>query len=248
MKLDLINLPAFLEFDAWIGKSSQKSNFLNILKAYENKIKNNEPNQKEPPGQFSEQLAVAAESYLGKPYDEMNCYEMVVESLEKTGFDYKGKAGVSAYLAQQAKKADLPYNNFMTGEGLVRAAGKVSYSATVPIDDSPEKAGPIIMAAISPHLEKGALLSFSMQSAGHTGFISGSNENWTYINSGRLDHNLHAGSPGKGVGEEPLMPELMNWLRRAKAKKEPLTITLGHFEPEKLMAFRKEKSCLSFTI
>lgn len=246
MKVDFRNLAEFLAFDSWVGKSSQKSNFIKVLETMEKALNQQEAEPEPAALSVSERLVEEAENFIGNSYQEMDCYEMVAASLEKAGYNYRGQNGMAAYLAQEAKASDRPFNSFMTGEGLVRATGNILYTRTVPLTDQPERAAKSIVDELESKMKAGDLLSFSMKSAGHTGFISGEKGSRTYINSGRMDNNLHGNTLSKGVGEEPLMPEIMNWLKRAIRKNEPLTITVGRFEPEKLAAFRR--SPVSFTV
>ena len=86
-------------------------------------------------------------------------------------------------------------------------------------------------------LEQGLLLSFSTGGRGHTGVVSRYGKRWTFLNSGDLDNDVRSATRKKGVGEEDLKAELSNWLRGAERRGEPLRITLGRLNRDKLMAF-----------
>ena len=84
-----------------------------------------------------------------------------------------------------------------------------------------------------------------MQTRGHTGIISKADSLWTFVNSGRMDNNIREGTIKKAVGEEPLEAEIFNWLKLSAKKKEPLTITLGKFDDNKLASFVNETKRVS---
>jgi len=50
-----------------------------------------------------------------------------------------------------------------------------------------------------------------------------------------MDHRLE-GRASRGVGEEFLKPEIRNWFRLAAKRKEPLQITVGRLDENKLRA------------
>lgn len=254
MKIASNYLQKFNELDAWLGKSTQKENFLKILSASE---KNAEPEiisdktvtpVKNDSNPISEKLLSAAENFMGKNYNEINCYELVVESLEKSGVNYKGKNGIASYLANLAKTQRLPVNAYMTGEGLVAATGSMQYYKKIDSVNDPVALSKKITDEMQNSLEKGSLLSFSMRTRGHTGIISKSDSDWTFINSGKMDNNIRAGNLKKAVGEEPLQAEILNWLRLAADKKEGLTITLGKLEDQKIASFTNQSKSLSLKV
>ncbi len=247
MKIDPGSLSKFAEIVPWLGENTQKSNFLKVLEVYEKIASQNTQSVSESPP-LSEKLIGAAEGYVGKSYDELNCYELVVETLEKTGMDYSSESGMKNYLASMAQNQNLPVNNYMTGEGIVEAFGNVTFSKTIDSIENVQKQADSIVNDMKPHLNKGGVLSFSMQTAGHTGFISKSGNEWTYLNSGRMDNNLRESSLKKAVGEEPLKLEIENWLNRAARKNESLSITLGMLDYQKLAAFQKGKQRLSVKV
>lgn len=257
MKIGSGYLQKYNELDSWLNKSTQKENFIKIISAYKN-VKQTEPaeqavikteaNQIKNEKTISEKLIGAAETFFGKKYDDVNCYELVVESLEKTGVNYKGQNGIASYLAMKAKSDNLPINAYMTGEGLVAAAGSHVYSKSIDNIDDPVAISKTIADEMESKLEKGSILSFSMQTKGHTGIISKAGSDWTFINSGKMDHNLRESSFKKAVGEEPLKAEILNWLKLAAGKKESLTVTLGKFEDQKIASFIESPKKISMKV
>lgn len=255
MKIGSDYLQKYNALDSWLNKSSQKENFLKILSTYKQvgepespSAKTEEVNEIKKEKTISEKLIGAAENYIGKKYDEVDCYELVVESLEKSGVNYKGKNGIASYLAMKAKSNKLPVNAYMTGEGLVAAAGSHVYSKSIDNVDDPVAISRKIAAEMENKLEKGNILSFSMQTRGHTGIISKADSDWTFINSGKMDHNLRESSYTKAVGEEPLEAEILNWLQLAARKKESLTITLGKFDDQKIASFVDNEKKISMKV
>lgn len=197
---------------------------------------------------FSGQLVEVVKSYIGKPYSEMNCYEMVVEGLKTIGVRYRGVGGLAERLKEMAVQKGVSPHTYFNGEGLIKASGASVYSKTVlSVKDSrlqTEK----IMKELEPLLEKGMLLSFSTTSRGHTGVISKKDQMWTFINSGWMDHNIENGIRRKAVGEETLGDEIGNWLKLAASRKEPLQITVGRFQKKQLEAFLQNRPLLSRTV
>lgn len=251
MKIGSEYLKKFNGLEAWLEKSTQKENFLKILSVCdeqsgaEKKPAISEMEKKVPASSISETLVGAAESFMGKPYKEVDCYELVVNSLEKSGVNYRGKNGMAAYLSSAAKARNLPLNTYMTGEGIVEAAGSQIFSKTIHGTSDPVSHAKKIAEEMESKLEKGSILSFSMQTKGHTGIVSKAENVWTFVNSGRMDHNIREGHLPKAVGEEPLEAEICNWLKLASKKNEPLSITLGKFEDHKLAGFRERAASVS---
>ncbi len=91
-----------------------------------------------------------------------------------------------------------------------------------------------LIREMEPLLDKGQILSFSTEKRGHTGIVSQQDNQWTFINSGRLDNSVASGSVRHGVGEEVLQEEIHNWFKLAHAKRETLTVTLGRLEQSKI--------------
>ena len=249
MKIDFSRIANFRELEPWLDKSTQKGNFLKVLSDYAKKnAPVSKPVEVDTSNAISNTLLGAVEGYMGKSYDDVNCYELVVETLEKSGVKYRGKDGLSAYLSTMAKEKNLPVNSFMTGEGLVEAAGNKLFTKEILKTDNPDDQALHIVKELEGLLKKGDVLSFSMQTAGHTGFISKSGKDWTYINSGRMDNNIRDNTLKKAVGEEPLELEIANWLKRASKKNESLSITLGRFDASRLASFMKERQSVSLTV
>lgn len=254
MKIAANYLQKYNELDSWLSNSTQKENFLKMLSTVDNLTKpeslrvKTEVNETKTEKTISEKLIGAAEHYIGKRYDEVNCYELVVKSLEKSGVNYKGQNGIASYLAMQAKSNKLPINAYMTGEGLVAATGSHVYSKSIDNIDDPVALSKKITGEMEGELEKGSILSFSMQTRGHTGIISKANSDWTFINSGKMDHNIREGGLKKAVGEEPLEAEILNWLQLAARKKESLTITLGKFDDHKIASFVNNSNKISMKV
>jgi hypothetical protein len=190
-------------------------------------------------GSFQEKIIQALQPFKGSSYAEMNCYELVVNGLKKCGVQYHGRGGLKDKLIQMAVGRGRAQNSYLTGEGLVKAAGAKLYSRTLVDIQNARKTAETLYEEIQPHLEQGAVLSFSTPSKGHTGIISRQKSLWTYINSGRMDHRIEAGNTVKGVGEEGLKEELDNWCRLAARRQESLQITLGRLLEQKLTQYSK---------
>jgi hypothetical protein len=170
---------------------------------------------------------------------EMNCYELLIKGLKKCGVQYHGRGGLKEKLIQMAVRRGRPQNSYLTGEGLVKAAGTQLYTRKLNSVENPLQTAEKIYTEIRPHLKQGAILSFSTPSRGHTGIVSRHNDLWTYINSGRMDHRVHNGNIMKGVGEESLREEIHNWSRLAAQRQESLQITLGRLSEKKLAGYSK---------
>ena len=180
----------------------------------------------------------AVSKFIGRDYDQMDCYEMVVEGLKDMGVSYQGRNGLGRYLMAKAKGEGLALNHYLNGEGLVKAAGESVYHKRLLHVRSPETQAKTIMDEMETVLKTGQILSFSTQSRGHTGVISRQENTWTFINSGTMDHNIAGNNGSKGVGEEILAKELENWLKLAEQRGEGLQITLGDIDPSKLAYYR----------
>ena len=189
---------------------------------------------------LSDQLESAVRSYVGKPYAEMDCYELVVRGLKQLGIRYSGKNGLKEMLVQKALGDGLPGNSYLTGDGLIHTAGNRVFSKTITNPDKSDVSARSLLEEMKPYLNKGLILSFSTPTRGHMGIISNQNQTWTFINSGTMDHQmdsrLNQRRRTKGVGEERLLPEIRNWLRLASRRKEPLQISLGQISEKRLLA------------
>lgn len=180
-------------------------------------------------------LTEAVQPFLGTPYKEINCYELLVKGLERMHIRYSGKDGLFSKLTRMAHEKGLPTNAYLNGEGIVKAAGSLVLSKSYSRPTNWKRAAEQLYREMEPLLDKGQILSFSTQSRGHTGIISQQQNQWTFINSGRLDNSLTTKSPANGVGEEVLQNEIRNWFKLANASHEPLTVTLGALGQESVV-------------
>jgi hypothetical protein len=186
---------------------------------------------------LSERLVDAVEPLYGKPYREIDCYELLVKGLTNLGVRYQGAGGLGRRLMVMAKERGLPMNAFFNGEGLIAASGSRVYSKTLLQVRSPERQANELLEEIEPYLQKGQILSFSIHSRGHTGIVSRAGNTWTLINSGRMDNAVTSTGLAKGVGEESLKAEIRDWFELAKNRRESLRITLGTLNEQKLTTF-----------
>ena len=197
-----------------------------LAKAYEHK----QASKSDP---FSEKLVGAVKPYIGTSYRKMNCFELLVNGLEKMGIQYRGPGGLGNNLIKMAVENGLPENHYLSGEGLIETSGSLVYAKSIPAIRSSQTEAMALYKEIEPLLREGLILSFSTPSRGHTGIVSKKASHWTYINSGNMDH-LIAGRRKKGVGEESLAPEIRNWFRLAAGSGEALSITMGKLNERKL--------------
>jgi len=184
---------------------------------------------------FSLGLAKAVKPYLGKPYKEINCFELVVQGLEGVGVRYYGRDGLGERLVKMATEKGLSSNHYLSGEGLIETSGSQIYSKSVSRIWNSKPEALKVYQEVEPLLHEGLILSFSTPTRGHTGIISQREHNWTYINSGYMDHRID-GRASKGVGEEFLSAEIRNWFRLAANRRESLQITVGRLDEDKLRA------------
>ena len=187
------------------------------------------------PNPFSAGLVKAVKPYMGKPYKEMNCFELVAQGLEGVGIRYYGRDGLGERLVKMATKKGLSSNHYLTGEGLIETSGSPIYSKSVQKIRNSKTEARMVYQEVKPFLHEGMILSFSTPSRGHTGIVSQREQNWTYINSGHMDNRIE-GRTSRGVGEEFLSAEIRNWFRLAANRKEPLQITIGQLDEDKLRA------------
>ncbi len=183
-------------------------------------------------------LSGSAKQFIGRDYNQMDCYELVVEGLQKLGVQYNGKGGLYEHLVNRADQQGLAKNHYLNGEGLVSASGKDVYKKTYYRITDPTGTVDEIMADLKPRLEQGQILSFSMKNRGHTGVISQMENQWTFINSGKMDNNLSGENGKKAVGEENLEAELLNWFNLVNKEKSALHITLGSLDMNRLSMFK----------
>ncbi len=187
---------------------------------------------------LSDRLESSVRSYLGKPYAEINCYELVIRGLKHAGIQYSGKDGLKYRLVQKAINEGRPTNSYLTGEGIIKTTASEVYSKTLKQISHPDQATQDIIKEVAPLLSNGQILSFSTSTKGHMGIISNNGSVWTFINSGYLDNQFGVRRMKKGVGEENLAAEIDNWVRLAAKRKEPLQISIGTVSGTKLAAER----------
>lgn len=190
--------------------------------------------------QFSEKLAESVKSYLGKPYHAIDCYGLVVKGLKDQGVHYSGPGGLLNRLERMAARHGLPANAYQNGEGLIEIAGNKLFDQSFTRIKDAEGQAAKVMEQLQPLLQEGMLLSFSTPRRGHTGVIAKKDGQWTYVNSGVIDHQVNGGKVSKRVGEEKLEEEIKNWFLLAKNKRTSLKVSAGLFDTQKL----KEKGGL----
>lgn len=179
-------------------------------------------------------LSNAVKKYLGRSYQDINCYELVVKGLQDLNVRYSGKGGLQTMLTRMATDQGMAANAYLNGEGIVKAAGSTVFSENYPVGGDWREKAENLLRYIEPLLEDGQILSFSTPRRGHTGVVSQTGEQWTFVNSGRLDNSIESVRVKKGVGEEVLKNEIRNWFRLAHNKREELSVTLGRLEKDKL--------------
>lgn len=187
-------------------------------------------NPDSPPANLSE----AVQRYMGTSYDEINCYELLVKGLRHMDIAYSGKDGLYSKLTRMAADKGMAPNAYLNGEGIVKAAGSMVLSNNYPHISNWRDEAAALIKEMEPLLDNGQILSFSTERRGHTGVVSQQNNQWTFINSGRLDNPVESGSVRRGVGEEILHEEIRNWFKLAHARKETLSVTLGQLEQGKI--------------
>ena len=190
------------------------------------------------PDPFSEDLVEAVQHYVGKSYEEIDCFELIVLGLNKMGVNYKGRGGLYNQLIKMAEAKGLPRNAYLNGEGLIEASGSQVYLKSISKIHDTDTQADQIYGEIEPLLKKGSILSFSTQTRGHTGIISQKNQYWTYINSGMMDHHIGSHHDPKSVGEEFLAGEIKNWVKLAAKSDEHLRITLGRLNERQLRGIK----------
>lgn len=185
---------------------------------------------------LSNQLESSVRSYMGRPYSDLNCYELVIRGLRHVGIRYSGKDGLKEKLVQMAVNKGLPTNSYLTGEGIIKTTGNEVFTKSFQRITNPKADARRLVKEMAPFLDNGLILSFSTPTRGHMGIVSNNKELWTFINSGTLDNQFAERKVTKGVGEEDLGSEIYNWLRLAAKRNEPLQITLGKVSGERLAA------------
>ena len=190
---------------------------------------------------LNENLVDTVKPMIGKTYADMNCYELLVNVLSKMGVQYYGRDGLGRRMVAGAMDKGLPINAYLNGEGLIRFSGSETYRKSFLRVSDPVGQARKVIQEMASHLEKGSILSFSIESQGHAGIISSKNGSWTYINSGIMDNPVDKITTSKGVGEESLDREIENWFRLAARKNESLVITLGKLDKNKLAVYGSGK-------
>lgn len=179
-------------------------------------------------------LSEAVQQYLGTSYKEINCYELLVKGLQHMNIPYEGRDGLFAKLTHMALDKGMAPNAYLNGEGIVKAAGSLVLSKNYSGSGNWRDEAATLISEIEQLLDNGQILSFSTKTRGHTGIVSQKNNQWTFINSGRLDHSVDVNSVHRGVGEEILHEEIRNWFKLAHVKGENLSVTLGKLEQGKI--------------
>ncbi len=193
-------------------------------------------------GRGKNSLATVLKPYIGTPYKSLNCYELVVAGLGNMGVQYGGRGGLQTHLIRAAAGAGLPANAYLTGNGLIDAASTTVFDQTLTDVEGALSRTDQLWKDLAPRLEEGLLVSFTTGRKGHTGVISRYGDQWTFLNSGVIDHDVRSDGRKKGVAEEDLKSEIANWLRRAKHQGTPLRVTLGRLDSEKLAVFMRGAS------
>lgn len=190
------------------------------------------------PDSFSGRLVAAVKQNLGMKYDQINCYELIVQGLRQLGYRYGGHGGLKETLINMAESKGEAINTYFSGEGLIESSGTTDFVKSFEIFSDYKNKANEIMKEISTLIQPGQILSFSTPSRGHTGIISSKGDQWTYVNSGRLDNSIDASAIRRGVGEETLVSEILNWVKLAGRKKEPLVLTIGRLDETKLEPYK----------
>jgi hypothetical protein len=196
----------------------------------------------------SQSLSRAVTGYVGTPYERLDCYELVVQGLKDLGLDYSGEEGLQTRLMHKARLDTGDPNAYLTGEGLINSLGTQVYRQHIP-PDSPERhtAGDL-MHSLGQRLEPGMILSLSTPEGGHTGVISRRDGEWTFVNSGRIQHAVDGVEVRRGVAEEKLHSELAQWLQKARERGQDLSISVGRLTPGKMSRFLEPSGTLSASI
>jgi hypothetical protein len=181
-------------------------------------------------------LTEAVQPFMGRAYKDINCYELLVEGLQRMDIPYNGAGGLRNKLTRMAQERGLKENAYLTGEGIVKAAGSMVLTKNYTNLKNWKQDAEVLYKEMEPLLNKGQILSFSTRYRGHTGIVSQKDDQWTFINSGRLDNSLTENTLSRGVGEEVLQKEIRNWFKSAHNNKETLMVSLGQLEQNKSVA------------
>jgi hypothetical protein len=186
---------------------------------------------------YNTSLADAVRPFIGMSYSRVDCYGLIVRGLMNQGVKYHGHGGLREKLENLALLDGLPNNAYLNGEGLVEKVGEKIFSNSIYRISNTREETDKMYSELTPYLREGLILSFSTTTRGHTGIVSRQKDNWTYINSGVIDNQVSPLMLSKGVGEELLKGEINNWVVLASSRKEPLTVTLGQIDENRLDDF-----------
>jgi hypothetical protein len=170
---------------------------------------------------------------LNQRHAKKDCYEFLAGLLEENGIAYYGKDGIANHLIDKARQQDLNSNAYLTGEAVTELL--CHEPVVIHLPQINEQSFERLWENLKPHLEEGAILSYSSQHFGHTGIVSRSGEQWDYINSS----GLIGSKTSYRIKEEDLKTEIHGWLERAKKSHTFLSVTVGHVDPERAALFSK---------
>lgn len=167
-------------------------------------------------------------------FKNKDCLEFLADLLEENGINYYGKNGLADALIVKARNEGKNLNAYLTGEGLTQKLS--SNPITVQIKKDGSDSFEDVWSQLIPHIRKGAILSFSSQSFGHTGIVDRMENSWIYFNS--------SGMPSKPetykVLAEDLKSEIRSWFQRAKRQKTFLNITVGEIDSNLAAQFNND--------
>jgi hypothetical protein len=172
-------------------------------------------------------------SELNQRHANKNCFEFLAGVLEENGIAYYGKNGIGCHLIEKARHQDLSPNAFLTGEAVTGLLCSEPVSIHLPRIDG--QSFDLLWKKLEPHLQEGAILSYSSQYFGHTGIVGRSGDQWEYINSSGLFGN----QASYRIKEEDLKTEIHGWLERARKNHTFLSVTIGGIDPERAALFSK---------
>ncbi len=201
--------------------------------SWKHSSQNNIAEQNNKKNILAQKLDDAVKPFMGTEYKHLDCYTLLVNGLENMGIRYRGKDSISSQLLQRAQLDGRSSHAYFTGEGLTEALGNKVYSKAITQIDNISQQSQSVFQEMKSLMQKGDILSFSLETRGHTGIISHNQEQWTYINSGRMDHSITNSAPRHGVGEESLLSEINNWIKLAQKNNEALKITVGRLDKQK---------------
>lgn len=199
-------------------------------------------------GNPTHSLSQAVSSYVGTPYERLDCYELVVQGLKDLGINYSGEQGLQSQLMQKARLDEGDPNAYLTGEGLISSLGTQVHQERITPDSAAQQSAQGMLNSLDQRLEPGMILSFSTPEGGHTGVISRKDGEWTFVNSGRIQHAVEGIEVRRGVAEEKLDSELDHWIKEAREKGHDLTINVGRLSSDKMSRFLQPSRTFSASI